>query len=81
VGVAAAVVPDALTFCFDIVAADTIASGAELVVETIALRAACRGCAAEFEAASLVSGCPNCGAYGPRWLSGRELRVKSIDGE
>ena len=81
VGVAAAVVPDALTFCFDIVAADTIASGAELAIETVELRAACRACGAEFEPASLVSACPDCGAYGPRLLSGRELRVKSLDGE
>jgi len=81
VGVAAAVVPDALTFCFEIVAADTIARGADLVIETVGLRAACRACGTEFEPASLVSACPDCGEYGPRLLSGRELRVKSLDGE
>jgi hydrogenase nickel incorporation protein HypA/HybF len=80
-GVAAAVVPDALTFCFDIVAADTIAHGAELVIETVGLRAVCRACETEYEAASLVSACPDCSAYGPRWVRGRELRVKSLDGE
>lgn len=81
VGVAAAVVADALTFCFDIVAADTIACGAELVIETVGLRAACSECGAEFEPASLVAACPDCGEYGPRLLSGRELRVKSLDGD
>ncbi|HTO46081.1 MAG TPA: hydrogenase maturation nickel metallochaperone HypA [Burkholderiales bacterium] len=81
VGVAAAVVPDALTFCFDIVAADTIARGAELVIEPVALRAVCRACGDEFDAASLASPCPDCGAYGPRLVRGRELRVKSLDGE
>jgi len=81
VGVAAAVVPDALTFCFDVVAADTIAHGAQLVVESVALRAVCRACESEFEPASLMSACPECGEYGPRLLSGRELRVKSLDGE
>ena len=81
VGAAAAVVPDALTFCFDIVAADTIACGAKLAIETVGLRAACRACGAEFQPAGLVSACPDCGEYGPRLLSGRELRVKSLDGE
>lgn len=81
VGVAAAVVPDAMMFCFDIVAAHTIAHGAKLVIERVGLRAACRACGAEFEPASLVSACPDCGTYGPRLLSGRELRVKSLDGE
>jgi len=81
VGVAATVVPDALTFCFDIVAADTMARGAELVIETVALRAVCPACGAAFAPASLVSACPDCGAYGSRLLSGRELRVKSLDGD
>src|SRR5208337_1582109 len=40
VGVAAAVVPDAMTFCFDIVAAHTIAHGAKLVIERVVPRAA-----------------------------------------
>ena len=81
VGMAAAVEPAALNFCFDIVAADTLACGAELVIERVGLRAACRSCDTEFDAPHLASACPGCGAYGPRWLRGRELRVKSIDGE
>lgn len=81
VGAAASVEPEALNFCFDIVAAGTIAQRAELVIETVALRGACRTCAKEFDAPHLASACPACGAYGPRWLRGRELRVKSIEGE
>lgn len=81
VGAAAAVEPEALKFCFDIVAAGTIAERAELVIETIALRGACRTCATEFDAPHLASACPACGAYGPRWVHGRELRVKSIECE
>lgn len=81
VGVAAAVEPEALNFCFDIVAADTMADGAALVIEMVGLRGACRACQTEFDAPHLASACPACGAYGPRWLRGRELRVKSIDGQ
>jgi hydrogenase nickel incorporation protein HypA/HybF len=81
VGVAAGVEPDALRFCFDIVAADTLAQGAELAIETITLQARCRNCACEFEPAGLVSSCPRCGSYAPHLLRGRELRVKSFDAE
>ena len=37
IGVAAAVDPEALSFCFPITAADTVAAGAELVINMIAL--------------------------------------------
>jgi hydrogenase nickel incorporation protein HypA/HybF len=81
VGAAAAVEPEALAFCFDVVAADTMAREAELVIERVALEGACRACGAEFEMPNLAAPCPKCGAYGARLLRGRELRVKSIDGE
>lgn len=81
VGVAAGVEPDALRFCFEVVAADTLVQGAELVIETIALQARCRNCACEFAPPRLVSPCPRCGSFAPHLLRGRELRVKSFDGE
>jgi hydrogenase nickel incorporation protein HypA/HybF len=81
VGMAAVVEPDALRFCFEIVAADTLAQGAELAIERIALQARCQSCACEFEPARLVSACPRCGSYAPLLLRGREFRVKSFDGE
>jgi hydrogenase nickel incorporation protein HypA/HybF len=81
VGIAAGVEPDALRFCFDTVAADTLAQGAELVIETIAMQASCQHCASKFEPTRLVACCPHCGSYALHMLRGRELRVKSFDGE
>lgn len=81
VGMAAGVEPDALRFCFDVVTADTLARGAQLAIETIALQARCRNCASRFEPASMISSCPHCGSYAPLLERGRELRVKSFDGE
>ena len=81
VGAASGVEPDAVSFCFEIVTADTMARGAELHIDRIALRGACRRCGNEFPMAHLASACPECGSYGPRLLQGRELRVMSIDGE
>ncbi len=45
VGIAAGVEPDALRFCFDLVAANTLAQGAEFTIDTITLQARCRNCA------------------------------------
>jgi hydrogenase nickel incorporation protein HypA/HybF len=80
-GVAAGVEREALCFCFDAVTRATPAEGAELVVETVPLRGRCRECALEFEPAGLVAPCPRCGAYAPIFTAGRELRVKSFEGE
>jgi len=81
VGVAAGVERDALRFCFDIVAAETLAQRAELVIDTISLQARCQNCAYDFEPARLVSSCPRCGNSSCTLVRGRELRVKSFDGE
>ena len=81
VGAAAGVEPDALRFCFDIVTIDTVAQGAELAIETIALGARCRDCACEFSPQRMFSACPRCGSGAPILLTGRELRVKSFDCE
>ena len=81
VGIAAGVEPDAMQFCFGLVAADTVVQGAELAIETIGLQARCRNCSCEFQPVRLISSCPRCGSYAPDLLNGRELRVKSFDGE
>ena len=79
VGAAAGVDADALAFCFDVVAAGTLAEGAELVIAKIRLGAECRCCTCRFEPKSLASACPDCGSHRLWILSGRELRVKSFD--
>ena len=81
VGIAAGVEPDALRFCFDVVAADTLAQGAELAIETVTLQARCRNCTCEFEPPRLLAPCPHCGSHALLLLRGRELRVKSLAGE
>jgi hydrogenase nickel incorporation protein HypA/HybF len=81
VGADAGVESEALRFCFDAVTAATPARGAELVIETVPLRLRCRACAGEFEPESFFDACPFCGEHGATVLAGRELRVKSLEGE
>ena len=81
IGIAASVEPDALLFCFPIVADETPAAGAELVINRIPLRAQCEVCQAEYAPDNLVSPCPACGSFARKVLAGREMRVVSFEGE
>ena len=81
VGAAAPVEVEALNFCFPLTTRSTIAEGAELRIQTIPIRTRCRNCTCEHSPKSLIEPCPQCGAFAPEYLTGRELRVASIDGE
>ena len=48
VGELAGVVPDALSFCFELACAGTVLEGAELVTESVPGRARCEPCADEW---------------------------------
>ncbi|HTX53083.1 MAG TPA: hydrogenase maturation nickel metallochaperone HypA [Candidatus Baltobacteraceae bacterium] len=81
IGAAAGVDPTALQFCFDVVVEETVAHGAEPVIAAVLLRARFRNCLHEFEPIGMLAPCPACGRLGAHLLQGRELRVKSFDGE
>ena len=80
VGKLTCVMPDALRFCFDLVAAGTALDGARLDIREIEARAQCRVCGAEFVQPALSSSC-SCGANDYRRISGEELRIKSYEVE
>jgi len=81
IGEFAAVVPASLTFCFELVSRDTIASGALIEIESIGTSARCDICDFTFEVENQVFLCPRCGEPVLNLLSGRELTVMSIEGE
>jgi hydrogenase nickel incorporation protein HypA/HybF len=79
VGKLAAVVPESLRFCFEIVAQDTPLSGAELVIEEIPVVARCNSCDAEWTIEGPVFSCQKCNSGDIELLSGRELDIHSIE--
>lgn len=81
IGELAAVVPESLRFCFDLVSRDTVASGATVEIESVAVTARCDGCDFSFDVRDRVFECPRCGEPVLEMLSGRELYVMSIEGE
>jgi hydrogenase nickel incorporation protein HypA/HybF len=78
VGRLAGVIPDALSFCFDLAAEGTPLAGASLEIVEEHGRAHCRTCAADFslDDAFLLCGC---GSADVELLSGRELSVMSVE--
>jgi len=81
IGALAAVVPESLRFCLELLSEKTIASGASLEIETVPVVARCSECGDLFEVENHVFICPQCGEPALDLVSGRELSIVNIEGE
>ena len=72
------VVPDALTFCFELATAGTPLQEATLEIVEEHGRAHCRTCSTDFELDEAFLLC-DCGSADVALLSGRELSVTSVE--
>ncbi|WP_217242556.1 hydrogenase maturation nickel metallochaperone HypA [Streptomyces sp. AC555_RSS877] len=82
VGELAGVVPDSLSFCFELACAGTVLEGAELVTEAVPGRARCASCAHEWAVGMPPRlTCPECGGVDTDLLSGRELQIAGVHWE
>lgn len=78
IGRLSAVMPDAVRFCFELAAEETVAEGARLeIVETPGL-ARCRGCGAEVALDGPLGRCA-CGGIDLDWLAGQEFRIREVE--
>lgn len=77
VGRLSGVVPDAMSFCFDLITAGTTLEGADLTFERPDGRGHCRSCDQDIELTDLILLCP-CGSADVEVVSGRELAVASV---
>lgn len=79
IGELAGVVPDALSFCFELACAGTLLEGAELEAEQVPARARCGPCADEWAVGMPPQlCCPRCGTATAGLLSGRELHIAAV---
>jgi len=69
----------ALDFAFQSLTPDTMAEGATLVVTTVAPSSRCRECDLEYDHDRFEMLCPVCGSFNVEPLTGRELRIDSIE--
>jgi hydrogenase nickel incorporation protein HypA/HybF len=77
VGKLSAVIPDAIRFCFDVVAQGTVLEGARLEVIEVPGRGRCRVCGLDVELRQLVERCA-CGSADLERLTGEELTIKHM---
>jgi hydrogenase nickel incorporation protein HypA/HybF len=78
IGTLSGVVPDAVRFCFDLVASGTTVEGARLDIDEPAGRARCRTCGTELDLPDPVLLC-TCGSADLEVLSGEQLRIVSVE--
>jgi len=81
IGELTAIVRDALTFSFEIIAKDTCAEGAVLDIEHVPWQVRCGGCQLAYAVQRNELACPRCGASGGETIAGRELQILEIDVE
>lgn len=81
VGEMTGVVPESLVFCFDSLSKGTKAEGAKLVLKNIPLIARCMDCGNETKIERYNFTCPKCKSLRMEIVSGRELRVESLEAD
>jgi hydrogenase nickel incorporation protein HypA/HybF len=75
------IVPDIFEFAFREAVRDTSAADAVLNLEIIPVRMKCAQCGSEFNIEQNFFSCGSCGSAEIEILSGKELFIKSIEGE
>jgi hydrogenase nickel incorporation protein HypA/HybF len=78
IGKLAAIMPDAIRFCFDVVAQGSPLDGAALDILEIPGRARCLDCGSDVALADVFGRCA-CGSRKLERLSGEELNIKSME--
>ena len=79
IGALSQVAPDAMRFCFEAVAARTIAKGAVLEIVELPGVAWCMACSKSVEIKQRYEPCPGCGSYQLQVTAGGEMRVKELE--
>lgn len=73
------IIPMQLTFCFGVIAENTIASGAHLGLEIVPVRGRCRQCGEVFVVKDYRYVCPECQSKEIQTVSGTELLLKDLE--
>jgi hydrogenase nickel incorporation protein HypA/HybF len=81
IGQMSAIVPESLSFCFEVMTSGTELEGAKLVMDIIPLRGFCRDCEGEFEIQDYVFLCPQCGSRNIETIAGQDLSIVEMEVE
>ena len=79
IGEMSGIVPDSLSFCFEVMTKETPLEGAGLYLDVAPLRARCRGCGETFDIEGYCFSCPSCDSGDIEVISGRDLKIVEIE--
>ncbi len=79
IGMLSGVVPEALQFAFEAVAAGSLAENATLTIEQTPARFWCEACKSEFVAVKYFAECPQCNTASHALRAGRELELSAME--
>lgn len=79
IGALSHVAPEAMKFCFEAVAAQTIARGAKLEIIETPGTAWCMVCSESIEIKQRYEPCPSCGGHQLQVTGGEEMRVRELE--
>lgn len=79
VGQMTAVVPQALSFCFEVITTGTELEGAQLFMDIVPLKGYCPECDAEFTIEEYTFMCPSCGGSKIETIGGQDLSIVEIE--
>ena len=77
----AAIVPESLSFCFEVMTAGTELEGAKLIMEIIPLVGHCQSCDRDFQIENYAFACPYCQSTDIKTVSGEELSIVEMEVE
>jgi len=75
------VMPDALSFGFDLLSKGTPLEEAKLIIENVQTRGLCKSCGHEFIMTDLLDPCPVCEGIAVEIISGKELEIVEFEGK
>jgi hydrogenase nickel incorporation protein HypA/HybF len=79
VGKLSAIVPEALSFCFEIIVSGTNMEGAKLLMDIIPLKGVCRDCERPFEIEDYAFSCPHCDSPNIKTIAGQDLSIVEME--
>lgn len=79
VGHLSGVVPEALTFAFDILKEGTIAANSDLLIQEVPTYCYCSGCQHMFYPDQWIYRCPSCHRISSDIRQGKELELESME--
>jgi hydrogenase nickel incorporation protein HypA/HybF len=81
IGELVAVVPDSLTFCYEVLIEDTSYKDSKLNIQIIPLQGTCTACSQSFKIKNYEFICPDCQSNALEIEGGQELRITHLEVE